>query len=271
MTDDSILVRASSLTTWPDCERRFASKVMPDLVEAAGFTLRRVPNQIGAKVGTATHSGAAHMLRAKIATGELGKRDDAVQAGIESLRDEVASGTSWDDATPTMNDAEKQTARMVSVYHTVIAPQIKPVAVELELTARFSDTLRLTGHMDVAEDEEIRDTKTGVIQRPNHPQYGAYSLLRRSVGKTVNRFTEDYVPRNSIKQPQKEPRMTVYPVASCEQSARAILNRVDVAVAAFKKSGNPWEFLPNPSSMLCADKFCPAFNTGWCRVHKGAK
>ncbi|MEI6282059.1 MAG: PD-(D/E)XK nuclease family protein, partial [Alphaproteobacteria bacterium] len=211
MSNDTITVRASSLTTWPDCERRFAAKMMPDLVEAAGFTLRRVPSQIGAKVGTAVHSGAAHMLQHKIKTGELGKRQDATEAAMESLHDEIQMGTNWDETTPTINTAEKQTARMVSIYHLCVAPLIKPVAVELELTARFSDTLVITGHMDVAEDEEIRDTKTGVMQRPNHPQYGAYSLLRRSMKKTVNRFWEDYIPRNNIGQPQKEPRALEYP------------------------------------------------------------
>lgn len=268
MSTLDILVRASSLTAFPDCERRFAARHLQDLVEVAGFQLRTVPNNIGAKVGTATHAGAAHMLKHKIATGETSSAADAIEQGIESLRTEVAEGAVWDDTTRTMNEAEQQTMRMVSIYHLLVAPQIKPVAVEQEMTARFSGTLRLTGHMDVAEDEEIHDTKTGVSQRPNHPQYGSYSMLRRANGHTVNRFVEDYVPRTPIKRLQGEPKMTEYPVASCEQSAHHILKRIDKAAQDFAKDGDPWTFIPNPASMLCSDKFCPAHSSGFCRVHK---
>ncbi len=268
MTHDPIIVRASSLTSYADCQRMWAARTMPALVEAAGFTLRTVPHNIGAKVGTAVHSGAAHMLKEKIRTGETGSRQAAVDAGIESLRDEVQEGANWDETTPTMNTAERQTERMVSIYHMLVAPQIKPIAVELEMTARFSPTLKITGHLDVGEEDQIDDTKTGVMQRPNHPQYGAYSLLRRSAGHKVSRFFEDYIPRTSIKTAQREPTRTEYPVASCEQSARAILKSIDQAVGAFVADGNAWSFIPNPASMLCADRFCPAFNSDFCRVHK---
>lgn len=266
---DSILVRASSLTGWADCPRRWAARHIADQVEAAGFALRRVPNNIGAKIGTAVHAGAASMLRHKIKHGDLPeKASQAVEVGIESLTDEMKDGAQLDDTTPTINIAEQQVQRMISIYHIIVAPHIKPVAVELEMTARFSPTLRITGHMDVAEDEEIHDTKTGVMQRPNHPQYGAYSLLRRSEGHTVNRFIEDYVPRGSAKKPQPEPVRTEYPVATCEQSARAVLRDIDRAVNAFAKTGDAWNFLPNPASMLCADRFCPAWGTDFCHAHR---
>ncbi|MEI6283433.1 MAG: hypothetical protein WCP82_12085, partial [Alphaproteobacteria bacterium] len=62
-----------------------------------------------------------------------------------------------------------------------------------------------------------------------------------------------------------------YPVASCEQAARTVLNRIDIAVQAFKRAGDAWSFIPNPSSMLCADRFCPAWGTDFCKLHKGAK
>ena len=265
MTD--FLLRASSLTEFPDCERRFAARHLGDLVGAAGFQLRRLPNGIGAKVGTAVHAGAAHTLRHKMEHGETGPVEQAVEQGIESLRAEVASGTVWDDASPTMNIAEHQTKRMVESFSTFVAPTIQPVAVEQELVARFSARIRLIGHLDIAEDMGVDDNKTGARQRPNHPQYGSYSLLRRSNGFEVSRFREHYIPRVSIKQSQPQPTTTVYPVETCEQSAHAVLGRVEQAIIGFEKSGDAWQFLPNPASMLCSDKFCNAWGTSFCLAH----
>lgn len=261
--------RCSSLTEVPDCERRWAARHAQELIGAVGFTVRQIPNQIGAKVGTAVHSGVAHMLQHKIDTGELSRRQDAEDAGIESLRQELEEGAVFDEATPTMNTAERQVQRMVAVYHVVIAPKVEPIAVEQALEADFSPTLRLTGHLDLAEDNVIDDLKTGVMQRPNHPQYGGYSLLRRSHGHTVTRVFEHYVPRGSIERPQRAPVITEYPIATCEQAARAVLRRIDGALQAFSQDGNAWNFIPNPSSMLCSDRFCPAWGTDFCRAHKG--
>lgn len=265
-----ISVRASSLTEWPDCERRFAARHLADMVKAAGYDLRAVPGTIGAKVGTALHSGAAHMLTHKMKTGELSLEKEAIEVGIESLKRGLAEsgGVLWDDTSPTVDAAEKQTARMVRAYQVFIAPQLRPTAVEHEMRARFNERIVVTGHLDEAEDNEVNDTKSGVMRRPNHPQYGCYSMLRRASGNPVARFNEHYVPRNSLKQPQKMPEIHAYAVGTCEQAAHAVLGRIDDAVQKFRKSGDNWAFLANPASMLCGNKYCPAFQTSWCRSHK---
>lgn len=265
----TITARCSSLTEVPDCERRFAARHAQDLIGAAGYTVRQLPGQIGAKVGTATHSGVAHMLSHKIKTGELSDRQDAEEAGIESLRREVAEGAVLDETTPNLNTAERQVQRMVQAYFFNVAPEVQPIAVEEALEANFNERIRLTGHLDLSEDDQVRDLKTGIHQRPNHPQYGGYSLLRRSHGHKVSRFYEDYVPRGRIDRPQRVPVLTEYPVATCEQAARAVLNRLDQTLQTFMKNGNPWAFIPNPASMLCSDRFCPAHSTSFCRAHKG--
>lgn len=262
------LIRSSSLTGWPDCERRFAARAIPEIVEGHGYQLRKVYGSIGGKIGTATHAGAAVLLSTKIKTGETGDVNDAIDAGMDSLRAEIAQGALWDDASPTINDAEKQTRRMVVAYNVFVAPRIKPVAVELEMVARFSPTLRLIGHMDVCESDQIRDTKTGIRRRPNHPQYGAYALLRRAHQYSVSAFFEDYIPRTPAKRVQAEPVSVQYPVATCEQAASKILKRIDAAVQDFAHHGDPWAFLPNPSSSLCGEKWCPAFGTKFCRAHE---
>lgn len=265
-----IFVRASSLTEWPDCERRWAARHVADMIKAAGYDLRTVPSTIGAKVGTALHSGAAHMLRHKMEHGELSLEPEAIEVGIESLKAGLreGGGVLWDATTENIDTAEKQTARMVRAYQHFIAPQLRPTAVEHEMKARFNPRIVVTGHLDEAEDSEVNDTKSGVMRRPNHPQYGCYSMLRRAGGHPVSRFNEHYVPRNSLKQPQKTPEIHAYPVGTCEQAAHAVLGRIDDAVQAFQKSGDNWAFLANPASMLCGNKYCPAFQTSWCRSHK---
>lgn len=268
---DSLLVRASSLTEWPDCERRWAARHLIGMVSDAGYQLRQLPSQIGAKVGTAVHAGAAHMLAAKIRTGELGSKKDAVEVGIESLRAEVATGCVWDETSPTPDKAETQTKRMVEIFHGVTAPTLNPVSVEQEYRGKFSDTLSLIGHMDIAEDMGVDDNKTGVSQRPHHPQYGAYSLLRRTNGGTVSRFREHWIPRVPVSRTQPVPTTTVYPVETCEQAAHAVLRKIDITAQAFAKDADPWNFIPNPSSMLCSDRFCPAWGTAWCTVHAKKK
>jgi hypothetical protein len=263
-----IKARCSSLTEIPDCERRWAARHAQELLSAAGFQVRQMPGQIGAKVGTGTHSGVAHMLQRKIDTGELSSRQDAEEIGIESLRAELAEGAVFDDTTPTMNTAERQVQRMVAVYHVVIAPTVKPVAVEQALEARYNPRITLTGHLDLAEDNVVDDLKTGVLQRPNHPQYGGYSLLRRSHGHPVTNINEHYVPRNSIDRPQRQPVITPYPVATSEKAARAVLARIDSGLQGFLQDGDPWHWIPNPASMLCSDRFCPAHGTAFCQAHR---
>lgn len=269
MTDTAIdiIARASSLTEWPDCERRWASRHAVALVKAAGYTLRQVGSQIGAMIGTAVHAGAAQMLQHKVSTGEVGNKSSAVDCGIESLRFEVQMGAVWDDTSRTINEAEMQTRRMVEIFHGTVAPMLKPVAIEQEYVARFSPTLRLSGHMDIAEDEGVDDNKTGKMQRPHHPQYGAYALLRRSNGHTVSRFREHWIPRVPANRMQPIPTTTVYPVEACEQAAHAVLKKIDTSVQEFAKTGDAWTMIPNPASMLCSDRFCPAWGTAFCAVH----
>ena len=100
MSDFDILVRSSSLTGFPDCERRFAARAIPEIVEGHGFQLRRTYGSIGGKIGTATHAGAAMLLSTKIKTGETGDIGDAIDASITSLRAEIAQGALWDETTP---------------------------------------------------------------------------------------------------------------------------------------------------------------------------
>ena len=80
------VIRASSLPTHPECSLRWAATTMRKEIEGLGWKLRDLPQNIGAVNGTAVHAAAANALTTKKDTGELGKVDDAIEVGVESLK-----------------------------------------------------------------------------------------------------------------------------------------------------------------------------------------
>lgn len=230
--------------------------------------MRDLKSTVGAAVGTATHSGVSWILGEKVDTGTLGNETEADHRALTSLDEALAKGCQWDDTTNNLNTAQKQVLRQVATFRISTAPHLRPVAIEQRLTSRFSERLTVSGQADICEGDAVNDLKTGVQRRANAPQYGTYSLLRRAHGHTVNRLTEVYVPRARITKPQPEPQLHHIPVEAAEQAAYGILRRIEFDVTAFEKTGEPWSFLANPTSMLCSDRYCPAHGTAFCRVHK---
>ena len=90
------------------------------------------------------------------------------------------------------------------MYHSAVVPQIKPIAVEQALRAAIEPGFVLSGHIDVSEELDLHDLKTGKNQRANAAQYGAYALLRRSHGENANKLIEDYVRRGSLRTAQPQ-------------------------------------------------------------------
>lgn len=267
--DDVFYIRASSTTSWPDCARRWAASHLSELIKDAGYTLRQTPRTIGAAVGTAVHAGAAHVLNHKIKTGTTGAIKDAAEVAIVAYKEEVGSHEIiMDQASPNGQSAETQVQRMTGAYHGQVAPGIKAVWVEHRLEARLSPRFIVAGTADVCEDGGMRDTKTGIIRRAHWPQFGTYSLLGRSHGLSVRTFHEDYIKRGSMKKPQPAPESFKYDVKVAEQMAASIFSHIEDGVTRFQTTLNPWEFMPNPSSMLCSDRYCPAWGTDFCRAHK---
>lgn len=256
---------------YPDCGRRWAARHIPELLDAAGYKVRTVGSSVGAAVGSATHSGAAYIMGTKIDTGTLGNKTEADQRALASLDERIAAEECrWDDTTGNLNTAQKQVIRQLAVFRRDVAPVIKPVAVEQRITKQFSDTIEVSGQADICEDGTILDLKTGVMRRSNAAQYGTYSLLRRSDDHEVGRLAEIYIPRARLTKAQPEPTIHEYPVEAAENAAFGIIKRIGADIEAFRVDGDPSVFMANPASMLCSERYCPAFNTMFCRLHKGA-
>ena len=61
--------------------------------------------------------------------------------------------------------AQQQVTRQTRLYHDKVAPGIKPIAVEEHLKAEIEDGFVLSGHVDVTEEFDLHDLKTGKNQR----------------------------------------------------------------------------------------------------------
>lgn len=261
-------VRASSLSYWADCNRRSAASIFGNDILAAGYVLNKLPGNIGAAVGTATHAGGTWAMGEKAKTGEVGNKTEAIHRSIESLSMSLSEGVRFDDISENMNTAQRQVIRQLDSYMTYVGPIAKPIETEIRITASFSDHIELSGQPDILEDGAIRDLKAGNKQAIWSAQVGAYSLLIRSNGWENKRVIIDHVPRVPIKKPQPPPETYEYDVGRSEILAHETLRRIEGDYLRFVETQDADVFLPNPNSMLCSAKWCPAHGTDFCRHHK---
>lgn len=274
-TSDRTIIRASTLSAYPDCPRRAATKIIRQEIIDAGFQLRSLSSSAGAVVGSGTHAGAGYMLIQKMNTGELGNATEAEQCALQELEDRIRNeGVIWDATTANLNTAQKQTIRQVKAYRFYTAPHVEPLAVEQRIEAEFAPGFISSGQADLLAGDVIHDLKTGVQRRANAAQYGNYSLLHRTKrpefpeGGVVNGIVEDYVKRVALKHEQPAPEQHKYDVVAAENLAWATLNRIREDILRFRENGDPMAFMPNAMSQMCSDKYCPAFNTPFCIHHK---
>lgn len=265
--DSVTVIRASSLPQYPDCPRRHAARSFGEDVTRAGFELRRIPPSIGAAIGTGTHAALTHVMQKRIDGQDIDAAAmDAI--AVEAIDKEISDGVVWDDTTTSAGAAHRQAIRQAKAILQCFGEEILPVAVEESMQAEMGDGFVLRGHVDVREAGRILDFKTGTVQRANQAQYGGYSLLARANGHDVTRLAEIYVKRVGPTKPQPDATMTEYAQAECERAAWTIAQSIKRGLAAFRETGDAWEFLPNPNSMMCSPDYCPAWGTEFCKAHK---
>ena len=266
-------IRASMLPSYPDCPRRAVAKQYRFKFEKLGYKFRELAQSVGAAAGTAVHTGAEQLLRALHAGKDI-TVDQALEPAIHGFQEETGKGAIWDDTTPNANTAHEQIRRMVTAYSKQLvmpATVNGEPAVELELEADAGGGWKLTGHIDlVTADGWVRDTKTGALIRPYHAQLGAYSLLVRSnqIIPAVKGAAIDFIQRVGKTKPQPPCVEQSYPVPACERNALAIIERVQSDMKAFDAGAGINVFMANNMSMMCSNKYCPAFGTDFCELTK---
>ena len=256
-------VRASSLSSYADCPRRWLARQHATLAEEAGYRLRKIGRHIGAATGQATHQGALSGLRRRIATGSF-DGEEMEDIAIRTLRDETTEEVIWDDRSPNLSVAERQVVRQIAVCRDQIVPVIDAEFVEPSWKGKHSSGLILSGHPDCVSYTKIGDIKTG-LESNNGAQYGGYVLLSRVADELVQieEIEESFVPRVKLTEPVLDVVPIAYDLEGCADLADRTLNKIANNLRDFYKDG-PAVFLANTSSMLCSDKFCPAWGTRFC-------
>lgn len=264
-----IAIRASMLDTYNDCARLAAARAYQEEIADAGYTVRQLLPPVARAMGSALHSGMSHALTTKMEGRALTKQvgGECRDAVVTALTVELAQGAVWDDTTPRANVAEQQALQMLRSLNGVIAAA-DPIMVEQPLKMVHGD-LTLTGNPDwVDRDGWIPDLKTGVTRRPHWGQLGQYSLLVRSQPEPAVPHVQGgvivYVPRAAVSKPQPAPIIERYDVDDCERAAIATMARIERDVTAFRENGDADAFAPNPMSMICREKYCPAWGTDFC-------
>ena len=275
----TVIIRASSLPGYGDCSRRWAANHLREELEAAGYMLKgKPPGSIGGKVGTATHTGAAHTMLEVLESGALSNKVEAEQAALDELKEQMQDAVLYDEATKNANEAQRQVVRMVKVFREQLAPTMQPSAVERRLKADVGDGFILSGQSDLqlVSPDGIDDLKTGARMSTHYAQIGSYSILVRAQwpDMDIKRLRVDFIPRVSMKRDQPDAVFEDYDRATAENAAASTINRIKQDVEEFrtrylKDTAPPAHaFLANPGSMLCSPKFCPAHGTNFCKEHK---
>lgn len=221
-----------------------------------------------------------------VKTGKLPPVSVALDAARDSITEAIKLGVQFDGPHGTAHnprDAGAQTASIVHCYHLEVAPQIHPVSVEQRFEAKVEGDLLLSGQPDIVCVEHggsIRDLKTGArVPSSFAAQLGGYSLLTRSHGFEIEFAAIDFIQRVSPKKPQPPAVTKRAPIWQAETAATNLLKHIARDLDTFRNgdigrgilAGDPWAFQPNPSSMLCSPKYCPAFGTEFCREGDPAK
>lgn len=271
--DDEITIRPSSTSKYPDCNRRGAARAFPELIIGMGIQLRQTPSHIGAVIGTSVHAGGAHIMKQKMEHGVTPATSiEGAYAAQEAFLQQLDEGKdiSWDGDTPQRSDGSRQIDRMVKAFHVGVAPSAVPIAVEARFEGRFGPGVIVSGQMDqiTVLPGKLKDLKTGKFKGWNLPQYGLYLPLGRAQGFQLTEIEEDYIKRVALKKEQPPVEHITIPAVRAQQAAVAIVNLMVDQLRRFQETQDPWTFIANPSSMLCQDRFCPAWGTEFCQEWK---
>ena len=264
----SLTVRASAWGALFDCGYRFE-----------GIHILGMRNVVGLKaaLGTAIHAGTAAFDQSRL-DGQRITVDDATGVLIDKLRDPDNEFDRHRDGL-TMPEAERVGISLLSKYCIEVSPRYEFVAVEMDTKPLDIDCgggviVRLTGTMDRARIRKaehgvgIADLKSGstavVKQQANTkgraPQVGTYELLyEHTTGEAIT----DHAEIIGLKTEGK-PEIATGLIAG----AKAVMVGTDDSPGLIEFAADMFRtgrFFPNPSSLLCSERYCPRFGT--CRFH----
>lgn len=270
------VVRASSLPSLPDCNRRWIARHRSKLVAKKKYTLRETKPSAGAALGTAYHAGAAHILRKLQAEpGGISLEDfeEAYSVSMVAFLDQVAGGKiEWDPTTPRMFEAEQQLRAMLSAGLPELMA-MEPLYIEHKLSAPVPELgLEIEGTTDlITRGGFIWDHKSGARPPSPQAQNGLYRMMARANGIPVGDETGMiYIPRRKAGKPIAA-EVVKFDGYECDRAAWSALEQIASLVTKFEDSGDCWDLPANPMSQLCTPRYCPAWGTDMCSMGKPVK
>ncbi len=256
-------------TGYLDCARKAAAQQWRKKIEKNGITLAEKKPSVGSVIGTDFHRKAAALA--------IGKREQGVIPSIEDLdfsefREEFAKGVVLDPTTNNRFSAEIQIEAMVREVANHFLPRVEPVLVEYPLMVDAGDNWIVSTTVDlVTADGTDYEHKTSSKDGWYAAQMGVQAIILESHGFEVDRLIANQFKRAPAGKPQPAMIQIEYDLKSSKALAYELIDRMKSDYARFDATGRPDSFLPNPNSFNCSQKYCPAFNSGWCAYGKQSK
>jgi hypothetical protein len=266
-------VRASSWPSLFDCSQRWYWQNIVGL---------RSPPSGAAAVGTAIHAGTAVFDAAPL-EGRSQDIDEAMDAAASTMQEKIAEGADFEDGPLTQKSAVDVSVLLTARYCQQIAPTRRYAAVELECRALDIATeygiVRITGTTDrirIADNGEkgISDMKSGAratkktedggrcaATEGHHIQMGVYTLMaEQASGERLDAPAEII----GLQTTKDAPVATGY-IADVKTPLLGDGEHpglIEIAAHMIKAGIFP----PNPKSILCSKKYCPA-HASHCHYH----
>jgi len=255
----AVRIRASSIASIIDCPLRGLSIVLG--------LVKPLPSTAPAAIGTAVHASTAAFDQA-VATGDDVKPDDTAQVAVDLIcRPE--EDVDWGRVSE--KEALRRALGVHTRYCTDVAPRMTYTEIELDLAPFDVNVegveIQLTGTLDrVARDDPtmkigVADIKTGARACSQSPgkhkgQLATYELLyENTTGQTCT-----LPPAILALQTSSEYQVDVKTVQNARDSLVGVDEQIGYLqyIARMLKSG---DFIGNPSSWLCSEKYCPLHNS----------
>lgn len=267
MNTTPVVIRASSLGALFDCPARW---------EAIHIRGMRTPSNSKAMLGKAVHASTAVYDQSVIDGSGITIQESAA-AAVDTIH-KPKEDVEWSDDNPL--DAEKVALSLHAKYCTIIAPTQNYKAVEVRC-AKLDITdlgISLTGTTDRVRHVDggfgISDIKTGKtavgadgkVKTAGHSyQQGVYELLAEHGSGLAITAPAQIIGLNAAKTDVAQ-RVAV---SSDIVGARDLLLGDEESPGVLQMASkliHHGDFFGNPKSMMCHEKYCPAFST--CKFRK---